>query len=685
MWDYGSASPTNLVTAGEVWAQTNPGTPYAGQGTGIGPDYEDAFDSPYAIARAVEECWRREDDRYSRFQNRSDKAFALYNQEYDSTGSLDDWQHKTRYPYVWRATEKWAAALCSQIDKNSNWVEIESLAPHEQVIMNLVRTLILHITEGTDRSFRTAYRKALKQGILSGQMHMMPYYITGAGVPTKSDSQTLEDGQTEQDEFSAMSLGDFIPNPNPEEADENPFIPNPTKSRLVFEVLDSSSVRRDSSKNQEYIMWKTTISAGNLRDKASDFGYDLELVESAIRRNNSPLEEQAAQRQAETKEVVATGQGMPDLTLLHFEGTLEDRLMGKIIFKKKYCVVCNGILLSDPVPIPFWDKSLSIISAPFIEAPGTVYGRSMITESVDIFTMRNDMSNRITDFMTKVIEPPILVDEDQLHEEDSLRTSDVIAPGQIIKTKNSATAKGDPVRALQYGDLPASAWQWVQGLDMTIQQLTGEDETAGAPAIRRRASAQESQQRGVSSGMWPANIFEGLDSNLLTPVIAKSFLRTLQFFPDKDWKEFVTSRKHKILPKSDNSPPEVIAQWEKQLDDIASWDQKKRYLRLGGRFKFKVNLYSSATERGVLLEQIGFMTDRAAKDPNYAQSVNMPEIIRKQVSLIGLEPEDVLNKKVLPLPDPEDGVQGGLPPDPSQAPPPGAAGPSIPPPAAPPM
>ena len=602
------------------------------------------------IVKSIQETYRDEDSKYQPIQNRSDNCFALYNLDYELIGSEQDWQSKYRYPFMANTVDRYVSSLMAFIDKSDNWFELKCLSPQKQFHYNVVRELMKKMTSGItqyNKNFRSVLKEALRYGLLSGQMHVIAYYSTtgwDTSLTSTSDKANVD-----------LPVGSFVPNKDPRTQGIRPFLPNRNRPKLILEVISSSDVRRDSSKIHRYTMWKTTISRGQLRKNAQALGYDSDAVERACNKAGLPnVNDRTVSRTIETGHPQQYFKNK-EVNLIHFEGTLEDPISGEILFEDSYCVVSGDEVLLSPVPIPHWDNSFSVISGTYIKKPGSVFGKSPITDAIDLFQGRNDLVNQFNNYMFKVLNPPILVEMGRIDSNDPILGqfgggNITVSPGQIIRTVNPEGAKSEPIRFSQVGDIPASAWQYLQFFNTTVQELTGADQdNMGMPRTRGRTTAQEAQSRNVSGSIWMADMFDDIEK-FISGLLESIFLRTLQYFPDEDWRQFVSDCANDIVKPGDNSPPEVLDEWKKDLENLANMDSRARYEWLAGAYAFKVSVFSSLLQRQMRMEQISYMFKFFEGNPQLQAAINMSEMARETVQTMGLDPEKFLNKAAMPPP-----------------------------------
>jgi len=603
------------------------------------------------LVRCIQETYRDEDSKYMPIQNRSDNCFSLYNLDYELIGSNQDWQSKYRYPFMANTVDRYVSSLMAFIDKSENWFEMKCLAPEKQAHYNISREMMKKLTSGItqyNKNFRSVIKEGLRYGLLSGQMHIIAYYsTTGWDTSVTSTSQNPSGND--------LPVGSFIPNSDPRTQGSRPFLPNRNRPKLILDVISSSDVRRDSSKIHRYTMWKSTISRGQLRKNARALGYDTDAVERACNKAGLPnVNDRTISKTIETGHPQQYFKNK-EVNLVHFEGTLEDPFTGEILFEDSYCVVSGDEVLLSPIPIPHWDNSFSVVSGTYIKKPGSVFGKSPITDAIDLFQGRNDLVNQFNNYMFRVLNPPILVEMTRIDPNDpqigQFGGGDIsVEPGQIIRTVNPDGAKTEPVRFSQVGDIPPSAWQYLQFFNTTVQELTGADQdNMGMPRTRGRTTAQEAQSRNVSGSIWMADMFDDLEK-FISSLLETIFLRTLQYFPDEDWKQFVNDCSADIVKPGDQSPPEVIESWKKDLEALANMDSKTRYEWLAGAYAFKVTVFSSLLQRQMRMEQMSYMFKFFEGNPHLQAAINMSEMARETVQTMGLDPEKFLNKVALPPP-----------------------------------
>lgn len=612
-----------------------------------GESYPDDLD--IQIATCIKNTWAHEDAAYRPILARSMEAYNLYNNTYVIDQAKDDWQSRMKMPYCFMTVERWVAALIKMLESGSSWLETESVVPQLQIFHNLCKNLLMFLLQHDMSRFFPMLREALKTGLLSSMMHVMvTYEVDGLPVAT----QPLE---TDEADILRSVLNDFSqPDPAVTKSEDHPFLPNPLMPKPVFKIIPSSVVRLDSSGAGRYKMWRTKMSVAEIRATGAQRGYDMTAVERAIFAQTENKMKTDYRHRVETglAQGLELGHQPWTVELTHFEGTLEDNELGQQVFKNKYVVVANDMeVILGPIDSPFWDGQSALVSSPFIQSPNSVYGKSPIMEAVDAFFQRHNFGNSLNDYLVRSMNPPYQVDEDVLAKSELVEEL-ILYPARRINVSANGNPNANAIRPVPQAELPQGLWQYLQWYQTQMSEVTGmTQELMGMPRTRGRITGQEYASRSAEAGNWLAFVFSDIEDQFLTPFIRVFFLRTLQMIPDPMWKAWVVSNIPRILPESDQTPPVIKEAWTKQLMDCAEWDAKKRYMNLGGFFKFRVKIFSNFSERQMEVEKGTFMLNVLSKMPQMMQYINIPEFVRYIVRAFGWDPERILNKTGLPMPD----------------------------------
>lgn len=603
------------------------------------PEPEDVLYAEY-----IRDIWMDEDQKRAPMREKSRVAWEYYHNYYAADDLKDDWQSKKKFPLMAMTVERIVAAISRLRENNPKWFEIDSIIPNMQIYSNLSRNLLDHWLSHDSVKFSSKFKELIKSGLLNTQMAVQVVFETN-GEPLISPSQSLE--AAGKAFFDYADLAQFVDNPGA--SDDFPFIPNPNMPKLRIEVIDPIDLLVDSSGSNEWKMWRTYHTAGQLLDFVDSRGYDHEACKRAILAGPSEMEMHRAESNQRKGKAAGKyhGRNAGQVVLTHFEGTLTDPKDGLRVFRNKYMVVANGEVVLKPQPIRFWDGEGSIVAANFQSIPHSTSGKSIMTDSLDAFQSRHDLTNLLLDFFNLTLMGVHEMDTDLLDKEEEPPTS--LFPSMLVRTKKRGQSQS-AIQPIAMADLPQGFWQFMQFFQQQFSEYTGmTQELMGMPRTRGRITGMEYQARTSESGGLMAHFFEDIESNFLAPMLRLAFLRILQDTPDKMWEAWVLSNKAAILPKS-KTDPKLLEQWSKALDECAKWTAKERFIRLGSYFRFRVRIFSSQMERQAEIEQMIYFLQNLAKVPSALQLLRMEKFIPELASRFGLDPEQMLRLEAVPTP-----------------------------------
>lgn len=595
-----------------------------------------------ALLEAFKKVWDIEDLRYTPIKNRTLAAWHLYHMTYEK--NIDADQSDKRYPAAMMLVERIASQFMRMIDSTPNWFQPVALIPQQQVLYNLVKRFVRCITDKRDNQnheFWAMIEEAFKSGIISGQLV--------AQIVPMEDDQKLLVKKSEQDTewFDMLSiLNTFVD--NPDKKGSKPFIPNPSIPRLSLSTLPAENFLLDSTNHGRYRMWTQLVPVATVFDQAEAKGYDIEALRRAKQKRAGGISD-SNKYTLYTREGMGVDTNPPEgmIRLHFFEGTLHDPVRGAVLFTNKIMVMANGCeIVLPPTEIPFWDGGFSTIHGKFISPPHSVYGKGLLSENADNLDVKNDVINRLLDWVRAVLNPGYEEDQDKLDEEE-LRNPRGMFPGRIVRTRDT---NGQPVyRTITPGELPQSFWNVFQVLDSYSQTSDGTNGMmAGGTRTRGRITADEFNTRQADSSTLFWGIFQGLE-RWLAEVLRVYFLRTLQYTPDRVWSDWVKIEAKALIPPG--TAPEIAAQWNKMFETVAGWDAETRYRLLGGHFSFSVKVFSALAERQAEIEKITFMLRQLGTVPGAVQTLQLAKVMLKMVEAFGWDPEEVMNPNVIPIPD----------------------------------
>lgn len=600
------------------------------------------------IAQSVLRCWEKESRHYDPYDVRAAQAWDLYHMTWDESEGKEEWQSQRKFPFYLSQVERFVSLLTRMLDSTPNWFEIEALIPQHQVYMDIAKNFIKFLLE--QANFRSTLSEAMRSGLITGQMHTKLVY-TIDNVDQMGQEQKVIDDTKELSFFKETNLKDG----------SKPFVPNPDIPRLSLENMPATDVRLDSKGLKRYRMWRLMVPRGELYDLTDKSGYDTEAVLRAIQKagaRDGRISNEEGRRYIE-QNLGPDGNPSADVALIFFEGTLPHDTSGDLLFKDKLCIVAGDELIYGPAPTPWWDGEGCIVSSPFIPVPNCVYGKSLLTESVDAFDVENETLNLLIDYCQVAVYGVWEQDVDKVDQEKQ-RFSGKIYPGVLYEVENNGS--GQPAtRRIPIPGIGADFAQFWQIFTSTIENTTGgANQLGGASRARGRITGQEFQTRNADSGALIQSWFEEIERNYLSPLVRLTFLRGLQFIDDNMWKAWVLSQMQSIIPSADakDQDPNIVAQWKETLTAMADWTNTERFRRLGSFIRAKVTIFSSLAERQMMLEKASFLIKQVAQIPGAINYLRMDVVLTYLVRAIGWDPEKVLKLNLVPLPSADFDEQG---------------------------
>lgn len=609
----------------------------------------DDVDDPFA-KQAIEETiqaqtfrkiWDLEDARFTPIREKLRKAWQQYHMSWDITMDAD--QTDRRYPLVMIYVERIAAAMMSMINFKGRWLNIQSTIPQHQVMMNVAKNLSNDLLKHTDTKFVQKIGEAFKYGIMGGQFitQVLPSRNNVASATGEAADTTEENLNGFLESFKDLGI-----------ENDKPITPNPLLPKIELVNIPLEKVRLDSSGNNRYWMWTQEYPIGTVFAEAEARGYNVEEIKMARDRKTwaKPSDTTTSTELAHEGLGIDTKPPKGMMRLHFFEGTMDDPETGLNLFTNKLCVMANGcriLLLAD---IPFWDGERSAVISKFIDPPGVVYGKGLVTENTDPFDVRNGMTNLLLDFIRRVLNPPYEENVDLLDPEE-VRKPRKFFPGAIIKKQDAAPG------AMVYNpvmppEMPQSFWNTYQALDLQSQSTGGLDTgIGGALRTRGRQSAEEYKSRAAQQGDMFGNIFLLIEQSFLSPLVKLIYLRHLQYVTDSTWAAWVKANKKKFLDGTNKSDPKVLDAWDKVFDEMATWDAVKRFKFFGSNWSFNVEVFTQHFERQGQIENVFFGLKNLASVPGAIQQMRLNNWIRKGVEAFGWDPEEMLLPEVLSPPD----------------------------------
>ena len=599
------------------------------------------------LLTAIRQTILLEETQRSPTREGADRAWNLYHNRYDFAGK-EPWQSQKVAPKVFTAVERIVATVLRIKEKSREWFDVEALTEQNQIYYNLVKHLLKfyldHDAVGLDRELRTA----IKAGLLSHMMYMLVVWENEGQIEVESD---LKQGSSAS-VSSAEGFGPYLDLVSEVKSGlSDPVMPGKTQSKLRIQALNPDYVYLDSSGRGRYKAWKTIYDRGEALREGEIRGWDMAALQEAIKAPGTPAggpiatvafhSTQDANKQDKTLDYTPAVK----VEILNYFGDLYDRTTGELLAENVYIIVANNNrIIYGPVDNPFLDGEDPIIAAPFTEVPFSAYGRSPLVMNLDMFESWNEFYNLLMDYFQSVLLGIKEVDVDLTEEFN--QDIDSLAPGDLIKKR--ANGQGNPALSnVAFSDIPPGLFQFIPTIQKEISDnIMLSDTIGGAPRTRGRITAMEDARRSADAGAMIEFVFNGIQDNLLAPIIRKSFYRILQFMPQQMWTDWVRTHAAQIQPKD----PQQQQQWGEIYEEIETWTPEQRWDKLAGYFKFKVRIFSALGDKQAEIEKATFFMQSVSSVPNIASLINWPRFLRKLAVGFDWDPEEILDLSQVPAP-----------------------------------
>lgn len=655
------SSPNSKVTGPEI-------TP---------PDFAGAVDDLIQDPKRLLECVigaRREAGKMrAPTLDLSTRAYEMYHNDYDYSNK-EAWQSKKSTSKMFVTVERLTSVICRIREKSSDWLDAEATQEDLQIFYSLVKNATRQQLDHDDVNFDEEYRTAVKSGCLSNMLYMWVGWQDGGvsifNSPTlSSGSPSDETSQFTLETLSGLSIGKEAGFPGGGDSDK-PDLPSKKMPRLEIKALNPDYVYLDPYGDRFKIL-EIRYPRGRAMQIAKDSGWDLEACRKALRSPREGSARDDADPYSGTYEARdSLKQDRPSnekdnmVRCTYYFGDIFDDETGETLMEN-----CFGVCWNDsqwvhgPEPMPFWDGEDPIVAAPLIKVPFATYGRSPICMSLDMLELWNEWLNMLVDYFRAVLLGMREIDMDLIQEWDEDFRSGLF-PGKFIRT-NKRGQQGQAITTVPFSDIPPGMVQLFPLFQKEISEDTLlADTLGGMPRQRGRVTAMEFNKRAAEAGSVIDFIGEGLQSNFLSKIGRKAFHRILQFMPQKLWSEFVMRHAKKLSPRPQppNQPPQApgqppppanqdeISEWEKIMGEVAGWDERTRWEKLAGYWKFRSKVYSALGDRQEDIEKGTFLMQTIAQIPQAAQAVRWDRMLRYIVRAFDWDPEEILNPDYVPLP-----------------------------------
>lgn len=590
----------------------------------------------------------------------TDAVWDRYHNNYDFSGK-EDWQSKKVPPKLFIAVERLTSVICRIREQSNDWFDVVAMNEESQIYYNFIKTLTKHFLLHDVTDFDRQYRKAIKVGLLSSFVPMLVCFEQdGQMLYEETPFSNPESGREE--DVSPLKdnpfISTFAPDPGKGlngggEDDESYPLPGKKMPRLRLQLLNPDYLLLDHTDRSRFKIWEYRYTVGEARREARVRGWNMEAVDRAV---SKPLTTEDTSdvlggfhevRDAAKADRITNYKNFQHVKITNFFGDLHDSTTGELLLENSYFIVMNDAeVVYGPVQNPSWDGEDPIVVAPLIEVPFQAYGKSPVTSNIDMFDLWVEFLNLMVDYFQAVLYGVKEIDRSLLTDPEDIEKGGIY-PGKAIWTDKGGQPNLNAVNNVPFSDVPQGFWQFMQIFQREVSDNTLLTDTmAGAPRTRGRVTGLEFERRQAEASSMIEFLFQGLQDNLLAPLIRKSFHAILQYMPQKMWSNWIDTHKSEIAPKD----PSLQEKWNGIFEDMKSWTPAERWRRLAGFFKFRVRVYSALAERQMEIEKATFMLQVTGQIPMAAQYLKWDKILRYIVRAFSWDPEEVLSAEALQIP-----------------------------------
>lgn len=588
------------------------------------------------MVKVLTRLWDHECAANSDRWDKISRGWEQVNLNYPS--DLDSDQPEIRLPEALMTTKQIVGVLFGMIEQSPDWWAAEAKTPSKECFVHLIRDLVNDQLKNPRVNWWDIVEEGFDSLVITGHVSTIVAVKYGE-TPQFGQGEIKSDVENPDDQ---KGPGLFSPFQSAPADSEKPFIPNNKLPMLHFRNIPSEYCNKDSSGERLYHIWSLDLPVGLIFMSSEKMGWDKEALLRAKERGFMPNDSSSMVSMVRTNRPRALDRSTSKLIrLTFFEGDLVDLETGATLFEKKFVVMANNCeIVYGPAEIPWWDGEGTIVDAPFISIIHDIYGRGLISENADAFSMSGTVTNQMLSYLCEALLGAYEYDADRMRNE-AQRSNLKLYPRAVIPVEGDSSQPA--IRRLPMGDVANSAFQVTQALDMRKQSTTGMDQAGGNPRGRQRMSKGEYDARTGDKGQLWKNIFRNIQSKWLSPLLRLSCLRLLQSYPQPLWKKYVTQKKEQLLTQDVSLDPQKKAAWDAAYDKCANWSPEERFAELSD-FDFNVTVFTTALDRQGRVEKGAFFMRNIAGIPGAAQEVNWRYLTRQMATDLGYDSEKILNK-----------------------------------------
>lgn len=305
----------------------------------------------------------------------------------------------------------------------------------------------------------------------------------------------------------------------------------------------------------------------------------------------------------------------------------------EVVKDKVFCVIANRAKILKESEYPFWEPPghhTALINAAVKQVPGRATGAGIGDSAIELQKVYDSNWQLICDTFRFGIAGINIVDYQQLVDKSSL--DEGIEPGKTIQVR------GDPKKVFHREQLTHNLENQVtpvqEMLRQGIEELIGVNAMfSGAPNLRSRTTAAETQAQLSGSQRTTNTIALDLEQNFIVPTLQKVFARVLQFG----------------LLEIETNP---------ELDSLLDEDEKIELKRLNDAdrlsilqsyYRFKIKGFSAQQDRAEKLARMNEVLSIINSGGPLSMLIDLPKFMELWAELMELKDDNILIVKDSPL------------------------------------
>lgn len=307
--------------------------------------------------------------------------------------------------------------------------------------------------------------------------------------------------------------------------------------------------------------------------------------------------------------------------LIYYYGPL---IVGGEVKKDRYfAVIANRSVILKEGSYPYWEPPghmTPIINSAVKEIPYMPTGAGIGDSAKDLQRTYDSNFQLLCDTFRNGIAGINIVDRQALVDKSAL--DEGIEPGKVLEVR------GDPRKVFHREQLTANLENQVSPVQEVIRQgideQTGVNDIAmGAPNLRSRTTAAETNARVQGAQRNINTVALDLEQNFLIPVLQKVFARFLQFG----------------LPEIESNYELQSLMTEEELQELSSLNEGDRMMILNHFYNFEVKGFTERDNENETLLRLNEFMQVVLSSPAATQMTNIAELLRIWTKLSKLDKE----------------------------------------------